>query len=131
MKIKSNFIGGIIMLKKSILIIISCFLIACSNTDNQTKYVDRKAPIEKEEIVKTVQREEKYYSDTSVWEDIEMQVDRKAPIEKEVVETVQKPKEDSSVLEDVTIQVISDILDLGLKILISTIIPGAFNQKKT
>ena len=84
------------MLKKSILIIISCFLIACSNTDNQTKYVDRKAPKEKEEIVETVQREEKYYSDTSV-------------------------------LEDVTIQVISDMLDLGLKILISTIIPGAFN----
>ncbi|MHB9306881.1 hypothetical protein ACW0UU_05355 [Fusobacterium polymorphum] len=80
------------MLKKSILILISCFLIACSNTDNQTKYVDRKAPREKE-----------------------------------VVETVQKPKEDSSVLEDVTIQVISDMLDLGLKILISTIIPGAFN----
>ncbi|WP_336160919.1 hypothetical protein, partial [Fusobacterium polymorphum] len=69
---------------------------ACSNTDNQTKYVDRKAPKEKEEIVETVQREEKYYSDTSV-------------------------------LEDVTIQVISDMLDLGLKILISTIIPGAFN----
>ena len=84
------------MLKKSILIIISCFLIACSNTDNQTKYVDKKAPKEKEEIVETVQREEKYYSDTSV-------------------------------LEDVTIQVISDMLDLGLKILISTIIPGAFN----
>ena len=84
------------MLKKLILIIISCFLIACSNTDNQTKYVDRKAPKEKEEIVETVQREEKYYSDTSV-------------------------------LEDVTIQVISDMLDLGLKILISTIIPGAFN----
>ena len=80
------------MLKKLILIIISCFLIACSNTDNQTKYVDRKAPREKE-----------------------------------VVETVQKPKEDSSVLEDVTIQVIRDMLDLGLKILISTIIPGAFN----
>ena len=39
------------MLKRSILIIISCFLIACSNTDNQTKYVDRKAPKEKEEIV--------------------------------------------------------------------------------
>ncbi|WP_147368698.1 hypothetical protein [Fusobacterium polymorphum] len=70
--------------------------LACSNTDNQTKYVDRKAPKEKEEIVETVQREEKYYSDTSV-------------------------------LEDVTIQVISDMLDLGLKILISTIIPGAFN----
>ena len=84
------------MLKKTISIIISCFLIACSNTDNQTKYVDRKAPIEKEEIVETVQREEKYYSDTSV-------------------------------LEDVAIQVISDMLDLGLKILISTIIPGAFN----
>ena len=84
------------MLKRSILIIISCFLIACSNTDNQTKYVDRKAPKEKEEIVETVQREEKYYSDTSV-------------------------------LEDVAIQVIGDMLDLGLKILISTIIPGAFN----
>ena len=76
------------MLKKSILILISCFLIACSNTDNQTKYVDRKAPREKE-----------------------------------VVETVQKPKEDSSVLEDVTIQVISDMLDLGLKLIISTIVP--------
>ena len=84
------------MLKKSILIIISCFLIACSNTDNQTKYVDRKAPKEKEEIVETVQREEKYYSDTSV-------------------------------LEDVAIQVISDMLGLGLKILIYTIIPGAFD----
>ena len=84
------------MLKKSILIIISCFLIACSNTDNQTKYVDRKAPKEKEQIVETVQREEEYYSDTSV-------------------------------LEDVAIQVISDMLGLGLKLLISTIIPGAFN----
>ena len=84
------------MLKKSILIIISCFLIACSNTDNQTKYVDRKAPIEKEQIVETVQREEEYYSDTSV-------------------------------LEDVAIQVISDMLGLGLKLLISTIIPGAFD----
>ena len=80
------------MLKKLILIIISCFLIACSSTDNQTKYVDRKAPKEKEEIVETVQREEKYYSDTSV-------------------------------LEDVAIQVISDMLDLGLKLLISTIVP--------
>ena len=80
------------MLKKSILIIISCFLIACSNTDNQTKYIDRKAPKEKEEIVETGQRKEKYYSDTSV-------------------------------LEDVAIQVISDMLDLGLKLLISTIVP--------
>ena len=69
--------------------------LACSNTDNQTKYVDRKAPREKEEI-EEVQKQKKYYSDTSV-------------------------------LEDVTIQVISDMLDLGLKILISTIIPGAFN----
>ena len=84
------------MLKKSILIIFSFFSLACSNTDNQTKYVDRKAPKEKEEIVETVQREEKYYSDTNV-------------------------------LEDVAIQVIGDMLDLGLKILISTIIPGAFN----
>ena len=80
------------MLKKSILIIFSFFSLACSNTDNQTKYVDRKAPKEKEEIVETVQREEKYYSDTSV-------------------------------LEDVAIQVISDMLDLGLKLLISTIVP--------
>ena len=83
------------MLKKSILIIISCFLIACSNTDNQTKYVDRKAPIEKEEIVETVQKQ----NDSSY----------------------------NSVFEDVAIQVVSDMLDLGLKLLISTIIPGAFN----
>ena len=80
------------MLKKLILIIISCFFIACSSTDNQTKYIDRKAPREKEEIVETGQRKEKYYSDTSV-------------------------------LEDVAIQVISDMLDLGLKLLISTIVP--------
>lgn len=79
------------MLKKLILIIISCFLIACSNTDNQTKYVDRKAPREKE-----------------------------------VVETVQNQEENSSynsVFEDVAIQVVSDMLDLGLKVLISTIVP--------
>ena len=83
------------MLKKLILIIISCFLIACSSTDNQTKYVDRKAPREKE-----------------------------------VVETVQNQEENSSynsVFEDVAIQVVSDMLDLGLKLLISTIIPGAFD----
>ena len=83
------------MLKKSILIIISCFLIACSNTDNQTKYVDRKAPREKE-----------------------------------VIETVQNQGENSSynsVFEDVAIQVVSDMLDLGLKLLISTIVPGAFD----
>ena len=79
------------MLKKLILIIISCFLIACSSTDNQTMYVDRKAPREKEEI-EEVQKQKKYYSDTSV-------------------------------LEDVAIQVISDMLDLGLKLLISTIVP--------
>lgn len=79
------------MLKKLILIIISCFLIACSNTDNQTKYVDRKAPKEKE-----------------------------------VVETVQNQEENSSynsVFEDVAIQVVSDMLDLGLKLLISTVVP--------
>ena len=79
------------MLKKLILIIISCFLIACSNTDNQTKYIDRKAPREKE-----------------------------------VVETVQNQEENSSynsVFEDVAIQVVSDMLDLGLKLLISTIVP--------
>ena len=79
------------MLKRSILIIISCFLIACSNTNNQTKYVDRKAPREKE-----------------------------------VVETIQNQEENSSynsVFEDVAIQVVSDMLDLGLKLLISTIVP--------
>ncbi len=79
------------MLKKLILIIISCFLIACSNTDNQTKYIDRKAPREKE-----------------------------------VVETVQNQEENSSynsVFEDVAIQVVSDMLDLGLKLLISTVVP--------
>ena len=78
------------MLKRSILIIISCFLIACSNTDNQTKYIDRKAPREKE-----------------------------------VVETVQNQEENSSynsVFEDVAIQVVSDMLDLGLKLLISTVV---------
>ncbi|WP_338998363.1 hypothetical protein LC560_08445 [Fusobacterium animalis] len=79
------------MLKKLILIIISCFLIACSSTDNQTKYIDRKAPREKE-----------------------------------VVETVQNQEENSSynsVFEDVAIQVVSDVLDLGLKLLISTVVP--------
>lgn len=79
------------MLKKLILIIISCFLIACSSTDNQTKYIDRKAPREKE-----------------------------------VVETVQNQEENSSynsVFEDVAIQVVSDMLDLGLKVLISTVVP--------
>ncbi|CDA08498.1 MULTISPECIES: hypothetical protein [Fusobacterium] len=79
------------MLKKLILIIISCFLIACSSTDNQTKYIDRKAPREKE-----------------------------------VVETVQNQEENSSynsVFEDVAIQVVSDMLDLGLKLLISTVVP--------
>ena len=79
------------MLKKLLLIIISCFLIACSSTDNQTKYIDRKAPREKE-----------------------------------VVETVQNQEENSSynsVFEDVAIQVVSDMLDLGLKLLISTVVP--------
>ena len=79
------------MLKKSILIIISFFLIACSNTDNQTKYVDRKAPIEKEEIVETVQKQ----NDSSY----------------------------NTVFENVTTQLARDMLDLGLKILISTIVP--------
>lgn len=79
------------MLKKLILIIISCFFIACSSTDNQTKYIDRKAPREKE-----------------------------------VVETVQNQEENSSynsVFKDVAIQVVSDMLDLGLKLLISTVVP--------
>ena len=79
------------MFKKLIIVMISCFLIACSNTDNQTKYIDRKAPREKE-----------------------------------VVETVQNQEENSSynsVFEDVAIQVVSDMLDLGLKLLISTVVP--------
>jgi len=83
------------MLKKSILIIFSFFSLACSNTDNQTKYVDRKAPKEKEEIVETVQKQ----NDSSY----------------------------NTVFENVTTQLARDMLDLGLKILISTIIPGAFN----
>ena len=80
------------MLKKSILIIFSCFLIACSNTDNQTKYVDRKAPIEKEE-------------------------------------TVQKQNDSSynTVFENVTTQLSRDMIDLGLKVIISLIIPNAFD----
>ena len=79
------------MFKKLIIVMISCFLITCSDTDNQTKYIDRKAPREKE-----------------------------------VVETVQNQEENSSynsVFEDVAIQVISDMLDLGLKLLISTVVP--------
>ena len=83
------------MLKKSILIIIFCFFIACSNTDKQTKYVDRKAPKEKEEIVETVQKQNNSSYNTT--------------------------------FENVTTQLARDMIDLGLKILISTIIPGAFN----
>ena len=83
------------MLKKSILIIISCFLIACSNTDNQTKYVDRKAPIEKEEIVEIVQKQ----NDSSY----------------------------NTVFENVTTQLARDMIDLGLKVIISLIIPNAFD----
>jgi len=95
MKIKSNFIGGIIMLKKSILIIISFFSLACSNTDNQTKYVDRKAPKEKEEIVETVQKQ----NDNSY----------------------------NTTFENVTTQLARDMIDLGLKVIISLIIPNAFD----
>jgi len=95
MKIKSNFIGGIIMLKKSILIIISFFSLACSNTDNQTKYVDRKAPKEKEEIVETVQKQ----NDSSY----------------------------NTTFENVTTQLARDMIDLGLKVIISLIIPNAFD----
>ena len=83
------------MLKKSILIIISCFLIACSNTDNQTKYVDRKAPREKEEIVETVQKQ----NDSSY----------------------------NTAFENVTTQLARDMIDLGLKVFISLIIPNAFD----
>ena len=83
------------MLKKSILIIISCFLIACSNTDKQTKYVDRKALIEKEEIVEIVQKQ----NDSSY----------------------------NTVFENVTTQLARDMIDLGLKVIISLIIPNAFD----
>ena len=83
------------MLKKSILIIFSCFLIACSNTDNQTKYVDRKAPIEKEEIVEIVQKQ----NDSSY----------------------------NTAFENVTTQLARDMIDLGLKVIISLIIPNAFD----
>ena len=83
------------MLKKSILIIISFFSLACSNTDNQTKYVDRKAPKEKEEIVETVQKQ----NDSSY----------------------------NTVFENVTTQLARDMIDLGLKVIISLIIPNAFD----
>ena len=83
------------MLKKSILIIFSFFSLACSNTDNQTKYVDRKAPIEKEEIVETVQKQ----NDSSY----------------------------NTVFENVTTQLARDMIDLGLKVIISLIIPNAFD----
>ena len=83
------------MLKKSILIIFSYFLIACSNTDNQIKYVDRKAPKEKEEIVETVQKQ----NDSSY----------------------------NTVVENVTTQLARDMIDLGLKVIISLIIPNAFD----
>lgn len=83
------------MLKKSILIIFSFFSLACSNTDNQTKYVDRKAPIEKEEIVETVQK--------------------------------QKDSSYNTVFENVTTQLTRDMIDLGLKVIISLIIPNAFD----
>ena len=39
-------------------------------------------------------------------------------------------KFDTITFENVTTQLARDMIDLGLKILISTIIPGAFNQKK-
>lgn len=83
------------MLKKSILIIISFFSLACSNTDNQTKYVDRKAPKEKEEIVETVQKQNNSSYNTT--------------------------------FENVTTQLARDMIDLGLKVIISLIIPNAFN----
>ena len=83
------------MLKKSILIIFSFFSLACSNTDNQTKYVDRKAPKEKEEIVETVQKQ----NDSSY----------------------------NTVFENVTTQLARDMIDLGLKVIISLIIPNAFD----
>ena len=69
--------------------------LACSNTDNQTKYVDRKAPKEKEEIVETVQKQ----NDSSY----------------------------NTTFENVTTQLARDMIDLGLKVIISLIIPNAFD----
>ena len=83
------------MLKKSILIIFSFFSLACSNTDNQTKYVDRKAPKEKEEIAETVQK--------------------------------QNVNSYNTTFENVTTQLARDMIDLGLKVIISLIIPNAFD----
>ena len=71
--------------------------LACSNTDNQTKYVDRKAPKEKEEIVETVQKQ----NDSSY----------------------------NTAFENVTTQLARDMIDLGLKVIISLIIPNAFDQE--
>ena len=46
---------------------------ACSNTDNQTKYVDRKAPREKE-IAEIAQKQKEESSNNSVLEDVIIQV---------------------------------------------------------
>ena len=46
---------------------------ACSNTDNQTKYADRKAPREKE-IAEIAQKQKEESSNNSVLEDVIIQV---------------------------------------------------------
>ena len=61
------------MFKKLIIVMISCFLIACSDTDNQTKYIDRKAPREKE-IAEIAQKQKEESSNNSVLEDVIIQV---------------------------------------------------------
>ncbi|MEX6494280.1 hypothetical protein [Fusobacterium animalis] len=89
------------MLKKSILMITFLFLLACSSNDNYySGYTRLEKP--KGEIVKN-------YSENQDQE--------------EIAKKQEERNVGNSVLEDVAIQVISDMLDLGLKVLISTIVP--------
>ena len=87
------------MLKKLTLIIFSLFLIACSNND-YGDYTRLEKP--KTEIVKN-------YSENQDQE--------------EIAKKQEERNVENSVLYDVATQFASDMLDLGLKVLISTIVP--------
>ena len=84
------------MLKKSILMITFLFLLACSSNDNYYSGYTRL------EIVKN-------YSENQDQE--------------EIAKKQEERNVGNSVLYDVATQFVSDMLDLGLKVLISTIVP--------
>ena len=89
------------MLKKSILMITFLFLLACSSNDNYySGYTRLEKP--KREIVKN-------YSENQDQE--------------EIAKKQEERNVGNSVLYDVATQFASDMLDLGLKLLISTIVP--------